>query len=513
MPLEARNHRSPGHDEESTPLLNNRTRSSTSRHSQAKFVEFDGEDDPENPLNWTIRKKVITTVLFALTTLGCTFTSSVFSSAHESVAHQFGITPFVASLGTSLYVLAYAFGPLVFAPASEFLGRKAPLLTGYGLFALSQIIVATAQHPAAIFVGRALGGYFSSAPLGIMSGAMADIWPVETRGAAIAIFAATNFIGPGAALPVGSLIVSKYDWHMIEWLVFAYAASMTIIDWLFLPETMADVILKRKAQKLRKQPGTDQTQIAKIEEKEFTVGYVTRTYLSRPSVMLATDPIIQCFSFFSAFTFGILYLSFVAFPLDFKQERGWSQLQASLPNIAIIIGVLIGLIIALLWQPRYNKAVRENDGKPVPEMRLPLLVTGAALFPIGLLTFAMAAPESVPWQVTVLGIVLVGASIYLVFYPSLSYLVDTFQSMTASAVAANTVIRSTFGAALPLIGQKLFAAVGIKTGMLILAGVALILLPLALLFLRYGERIRHKSKFAPTNDKSHDDQDDDNDDD
>lgn len=41
------------------------------------LVGFDGEDDLYRPLNWPFRKKVITTLLYGLTTMGSTWASSV----------------------------------------------------------------------------------------------------------------------------------------------------------------------------------------------------------------------------------------------------------------------------------------------------------------------------------------------------------------------------------------------------------------------------------------------------
>ncbi len=41
------------------------------------LVGFDGEDDPYRPRNWPFRKKVITTLLYGLTTMGSTWASSV----------------------------------------------------------------------------------------------------------------------------------------------------------------------------------------------------------------------------------------------------------------------------------------------------------------------------------------------------------------------------------------------------------------------------------------------------
>jgi hypothetical protein len=42
------------------------------------LVTFDGPDDPYNPQNWTLRKKMVNTMLCALTTMGTTWASSMY---------------------------------------------------------------------------------------------------------------------------------------------------------------------------------------------------------------------------------------------------------------------------------------------------------------------------------------------------------------------------------------------------------------------------------------------------
>ena len=84
------------------------------RKKEATYiVDFTGPDDPVNPLNWSVRKRVLATVLLSLTTFVVTFASSIFSSALRVVAVEFNISNEVATLGTSLFVVGFAVGPLV----------------------------------------------------------------------------------------------------------------------------------------------------------------------------------------------------------------------------------------------------------------------------------------------------------------------------------------------------------------------------------------------------------------
>jgi DHA1 family multidrug resistance protein-like MFS transporter len=86
------------------------------------LVEFDGPDDPGNPKNWTIRKRGAATVSMGMMTFVVTFASSVFSVAIERVAEEYNIGTVTSTLGVSLFLLGFVFGPVFFGPASEAYG-------------------------------------------------------------------------------------------------------------------------------------------------------------------------------------------------------------------------------------------------------------------------------------------------------------------------------------------------------------------------------------------------------
>jgi DHA1 family multidrug resistance protein-like MFS transporter len=76
-------------------------------------VEYDGVDDPLHAQNWPLKKKLGIGAILAFDALAATMGSSIFSSAISPVSKQFGVIPEVGTLGTSLFVFGYAFGPLV----------------------------------------------------------------------------------------------------------------------------------------------------------------------------------------------------------------------------------------------------------------------------------------------------------------------------------------------------------------------------------------------------------------
>jgi hypothetical protein len=79
--------------------------------------------------------------------------------------------------------------------------------------------------------------------------------------------------------------------------------------------------------------------------------------------------------------------------------------------------------------------------------------------------------------------------------PVQTYLVDAFTVRAASAIAANTVLRSLVGALLPLAGPAMYAKLGLGWGNSLLGFIAVAMVPIPIFFYKYGERIRTNPRF------------------
>lgn len=66
--------------------------------------------------------------------------------------------------------------------------------------------------------------------------------------------------------------------------------------------------------------------------------------------------------------------------------------------------------------------------------------------------------------VPIMGLFFIATGFFLVFGAALTYLVDTFQKYAASAVAANTFVRSVFAGSLPLVVGPLYHNLGTGIG-------------------------------------------------
>lgn len=86
----------------------------------------------------------------------------------------------------------------------------------------------------------------------------------------------------------------------------------------------------------------------------------------------------------------------------------------------------------------------------------------------------------------------------------LNYIIDAYLMFAASAIAANTIMRSTFGAIFPLFAVYMFEGLGINWGETLLGGLAALFIPMPFIFYFMGKKIRAKSKFAPAPDIAQD---------
>lgn len=74
----------------------------------------------------------------------------------------------------------------------------------------------------------------------------------------------------------------------------------------------------------------------------------------------------------------------------------------------------------------------------------------------------------------------------------------------ASAIAANTFMRSIFGGVFPLFATFMFQGMGIEWASTLLGCVAAVLVPMPVAFYLFGKKVRAKSKFAPAPDIAQD---------
>lgn len=144
--------------------------------------------------------------------------------ASEAVAAEFGITSTVTiALTTSIFVLAYAIGPLFLGPLSEIYGRSRVIQLANLWYLAWNLGCGFATNTAQLIAFRFLAGLGGSAPLSIGGAVLGDCFTAEQRGKAIAIYSLAPLLGPVLGPVCGAWIAERSTWRWVFW-------SSSIVD-------------------------------------------------------------------------------------------------------------------------------------------------------------------------------------------------------------------------------------------------------------------------------------------
>ncbi len=301
-------------------------------------VEFSGFDDPRHAQNFTLKKKLIIATILVWDSLAATFASSIFSAASTAVGEEFKVGREVVTLGTSLFVLGYAVGPMVFAPLSELYGRRLPVIVGAFGFSIFNTAVAVSKDYQTLVISRFFSGLFGSAPLALTGAVFADMFNNKERGLAIAAFSATLMNGPFCGPMVGGFLTKSYlGWRWVAWIPAFMGYSALVLAVLYQEETYGPVILVSKASELRRRTRNWGIH-AKQEEVEVDLKELVIKNVSRPLRILFTEPIVLVITIYMSFIYGLLYLNLTAYAIVFGEIYGFSLGVQGLPYVKMMGG-------------------------------------------------------------------------------------------------------------------------------------------------------------------------------
>uniref|UniRef100_D8PMZ4 Major facilitator superfamily (MFS) profile domain-containing protein n=1 Tax=Schizophyllum commune (strain H4-8 / FGSC 9210) TaxID=578458 RepID=D8PMZ4_SCHCM len=432
-----------------------------------RLSDDDWEDNPANPRNWSNGKKWTAVGIVRLVLFIPPLTSSMMAPGMQEIALKYSITnSTVLALTLSIFVLALAIGPLVLGPLSEIYGRTWVLHIA-NLVSLAFNLGCAFAPATGSFIGlRFLSGLAGSAPIAIGGGSISDLFSDRDRGGAMGAFSMGPLIGPVVGPIAGGFIAQTVG---VKWVFIVIACLNGVASAVGIPllrETYHPILRKRIAkrngdvERLRVDPVVEEAGMSKIE--------IIWVNIQRPIMLLFGDIICFLLSLYMALIFYLMFATFSAF---FSTTYGFKAGVGGLVYIGIGIGSLVAVVIGAKVGDRiyWGLSAKYNNGIGKPEYRVPSLVLGSMVIPIGLFWYGWSAEAATHWIVPILGTAVYAFGQMLTFLPIQLYLVDTF-TYAASAVAAATFFRSMFGFAFPLFAQEMFDTLGMGGGLSLLAG-------------------------------------------
>ncbi|KAG2058308.1 MFS general substrate transporter [Suillus hirtellus] len=461
------------------------------------------EGDPRDPQNFSYARK------WAITLTCCVFSgitaaaASSYSISYESMMHDLNCTQLQATVGLSLYVIGFGIVPLVSSSFSEETGRRPLYIVSSVLFMLAEVMNALAPNIQTVIVSRMLQGVFGSTGASLVGGCIADIWQPHERGLPMSLFAFSSLFSFGLGSVFGGLIAANphLGWRWVQW-VHAIISGIYVLDViLVMSETRSSIVLTRIAKDTRKMTG-DPRYRSSAEINKPSMLSLIKTSLTRPLYLLLTEPIVQSFSIWLGFTWGVVYCLLESVSTEFQSVYNFSVSETGflfyctctpyLISCLDSVGSTIGLMVNIYQDTLYKKYFPTKG----QEARLYMACIAAIVLPISMFIYGWSASPHIHWIVPLIALTAFMSGVFVIFQVAFLYIADCYGPYASSAQAGQSLARNTMGMVFPLFTQQMFAGMTYKWGLTLWALLSLVMAPIPWVLVFFGSKIRSHSKVS-----------------
>ncbi|KAF2095092.1 MFS general substrate transporter [Rhizodiscina lignyota] len=463
------------------------------------LVDWYSTDDPENPQNWSPSRKGMVLLQLCAYSMAVYGASSMYVPGEQGVMERFNVGATPAALGLAMYVIGYGVGPLLWAPLSEIaiVGRNMVYVPTFFLFVILSIPTAVVDNYAGLLVLRFLTGFFGSPCLANGGASVGDMYNLLELPIYLSSWTAACFWGPAIGPVITGFAVQAKGWRWGLWEIVWLTGPILVVFLFAYPETSADNILLRRAQRLRKLTGRKNIKTkGELAQEALTPREVAWDALIKPTEIMLKDPAIAFTNIYTSLTYGIYYSFFEAFPLVYPPYYNFNLGETGLCFLTIGVACIIAVSVFLVYQIYYLIPDIKKNGLRAPEHRLVPALFGVIILPAGYFMFGWTARPAVHWIVSLIGVTILVAANFWVFQSVFVYLPLSYPKYAASLFAANDLSRSMFAAAAVLFSRPMFINLGIGGGVSLLAGLSCLGVFGMFYLWKYGAWLRSKSTFA-----------------
>ncbi|KAI1080325.1 caffeine resistance protein [Whalleya microplaca] len=463
------------------------------KESDPFLVAFDQPYDAENPLDWSASRKWMVTDVLSATGFNRIMVSTIMAPALSTIASELNMNPTESAMSLSIYLLATAFGPLVMGPLSEIYGRQAILHASSIWFLIWNVVCGFSTTKGTLIAARFLAGFGASAIYALAGGVLGDIWIPEQRGRSLGVYLLIPLLGAAVGPIIGGFMAARTTWRWMFWATSIFQAVMIFVSFFSFHESYGALILRRRAERLRRQTGNRQyyTQSERLDGDRSATAVLAQA-LTRPLRLLLFHPIIQVSAILEGFDYGILYVVLSTFSELWISQYSQSVEISGLHYIACSLGELVASQAGGSIMDYFYK--RRQAHNHAPESRIPLMFPAIILAWAGMLTYGWTAEYRLHWIVVDVGVFIMLFGMQLEGMPLTAYVIDSYGDHTSSAMAATQFVRSLMAFLFPLFAPSMYQALGYGWSNSIMALAGLVLsIPLPLFLWRYGARLRSKA--------------------
>lgn len=139
----------------------------------------------------------------------------------------------------TMIFLGLGFGPLIFGPLSDSVGRKPVVYMGFALFIGASFICVNANSLEVMVLGRILQGIGLSAPRTISIAIIRDMYSGDHMARIMSFVTVVFILVPVIAPAMGKFVLDYYNWHGIFYIQVLISLLVSLWFWRRQPETLS----------------------------------------------------------------------------------------------------------------------------------------------------------------------------------------------------------------------------------------------------------------------------------
>ena len=155
----------------------------------------------------------------------------IFVPALPALAHFFQISPQAIQSSVTIYMVAYAFGQLVFGPLADAYGRKKILATGMILFSFGCLLALTASSIETFVLARCLQGFGIAASNLLAKAIITDSFVGQALMHVFTYLAIAWGLAPILAPVIGAHLQTAFGWRSCMAFLLGYSLVMWVMLW------------------------------------------------------------------------------------------------------------------------------------------------------------------------------------------------------------------------------------------------------------------------------------------
>ncbi|RAK98358.1 putative MFS transporter [Aspergillus ibericus CBS 121593] len=488
-------------------------------------------DDPNDPLNWPLRRRDATLLVLSFVAVLCATTSSLMAANTVTIALYYGKSFTSVALLTGYHLCGVGVAGILIVPTARLWGKRHLFLLGNALMIVSCAWAGASKHNyqsllwARIFQGVALAPFEA-----LLNACVGDLFYVHERGKRMALSNVALF-GAAFLTPVlAGKITHSLGWEWTFYLVAILTAAALPLTFFFVPETAF-----RRPDHLRSdfeytndhqaEPRpTSQVQLNNLITPETTPGPddqwqsapsvderhrpTSSKELSRETQMKTTTKVsyLETLKPFNGRKTDESFFKLLLrpFPLFFHPAILWAcliqgviigwtvfigvvlaaiflgpplwfnEVQTGYLYTGAFIGSILGLVLSGLLSDSMNRMmIKLNRGKYEPEFRILLVIFQLIFCGAGLYGFGIIAQDVARygWLVADVFFALVIIGMVMGAVASALYIVDAHREIAIESFTCMLVFKNMFSFVLTFFAYDWLVAHGVKPAFLAISSI------------------------------------------